>query len=320
MRSFIPMLALVPLLWLAPLGAQAASASFFGPIVPAVCNCTSATGISTAPAYGCVLVVLQNVINFGISLGVLAATLAIAYAGFIFMMNSGNPEARGKARGMLINVAIGLVILLSAWLVVDFIMKTLYSGDNGSKDFGPWNSILASPKADMCILATKPTKIPGTLGAGLTAEMAGSGNQLAPAPLSASLGTTFTYDPGIQAQIKNASPKLQGLLSCMAGKLPKGVGRISSISDNSIASGARTFAQCSAGGCSHGANSCHYGGRTCVGQSYAVDFGDGDPQNPSKLAALKSAASACGADYLTANEDGKQTHLHVSVGASCGCN
>lgn len=173
-RSLSPALVSGMLLAL-PLTAQAASATFFGPIVPPECNCPGA-----APAFGCVLATIQNVINFGISIGIIAATLALAYAGFVWMTGGSNPEARNKGRTMLLNVFIGLVILLTAWLVVDFIMKKLYVGEDGSKDFGPWNSILAAKEGDQCIVARNPSRIPGFLGGVATGILGGGSNQLEP--------------------------------------------------------------------------------------------------------------------------------------------
>ncbi|MDB5194935.1 MAG: peptidoglycan-binding protein [Parcubacteria group bacterium] len=179
MKAFSRSLALVAIVFVVvavPVAAHAASASFYGPIIPAECNCPG-----TAPSYGCVLATIQNVINFGITLGVVAATIALMYAGFTWMTSGGNPEARSKGRSMLLNVFIGLFILLTAWLVVDFVMKTLYVGDAGSKDFGPWNSILSAKSGDQCIMATKPSNINGVIGNAVTNEVVGSGNQVHPA-------------------------------------------------------------------------------------------------------------------------------------------
>ncbi len=173
-KNLFPLLALLALV---PSAAHAASAAFFGPIVSEACRCPD-----RAPTYGCVLDTGQRMINFGITIGLVAFTFMLAYAGFVWMTSGGNPEKRNQGRSMLLNVVIGLVIVLTAWLVVDFVMKELYSGDNASKDFGPWNSILADSTGTMCIEETKPTKIGGILGSGLTAEMAGTGNQVRPAP------------------------------------------------------------------------------------------------------------------------------------------
>ncbi len=149
----------------APLSAQASNATFFGPIVPPECNCTDQANpnggtIDTAPSYGCVLATVENAVNFGITIGVVAATLALVFAGFTWMTSVGNPEARSKGRTMLINVFVGLLILLSAWLVVDFIMKKLYN----STSYGPWNSILSGDVEDQCIVATSAQHIDGPLG------------------------------------------------------------------------------------------------------------------------------------------------------------
>jgi|CXWL01.1.fsa_nt_gi hypothetical protein len=124
------------------------------PIFPEACNCPEA-----APDYGCILQVLQNVINLGISIGIIIATLWIAYAGFMFMISSANPGALEQGRARLLNIVVGLMVLLSAWLIVDFIMKTLYSEPT---EFGPWNSILAGDGNDSCIV--KRESVPITQG------------------------------------------------------------------------------------------------------------------------------------------------------------
>src|SRR5207248_2360484 len=111
-----------------------------------------------------------------------------------------------------------------------------------------------------------------------------------------------TFDPGIDAQVPTESGALAALLTCMSQRLPAGVGRISSISDSVITSGARTFRYCADNGsqntsaprCAHTRNSCHYGGvGRCNGESYAVDFNDFG-----NVTALTNAAQACGARIL----------------------
>jgi len=113
----------------------------FGPIVPEICR-------QCACGFGGVLAIIQNGINFIISISIIIATIIIAWAGGLYMISSTNPESRSTANKMLINAAVGLVIVLSAWLVVDFVMKTLYGGQ-----FGPWNSILVKGTGDSCVEA-----------------------------------------------------------------------------------------------------------------------------------------------------------------------
>jgi len=78
----------------------------------------------------------------------------------MLMANPTNPSNRGKAKTMLLNVVIGLFIALSAWLLVDFVMRALY---NETGEFGPWNTILAENSARTCIVEQTP---PAAIGAG----------------------------------------------------------------------------------------------------------------------------------------------------------
>lgn len=126
----------------------ASAASFFGPIVPEACQACPC-------GFGGVLDAMRNVMNLGIAIAVAVATIIIAWGGFLYIMSPANPESRSTANKMLINAAIGLLIVLSAWLIVDFVMKTLYSGPDGEAGrYGPWNAILTG--GDICV-QPKPT-------------------------------------------------------------------------------------------------------------------------------------------------------------------
>ncbi len=259
-------------------------------------------------SFGAVMEIAQRFVNVGISLGIFFFVIILAWAGFLFIISSTNPESRSKAKAMLLNAAIGLLIILTAWLMVDFIMKALYSGPDGTEgEFGPWNSILGDGPA--CVVGRVTTPLfdgavtrtelpPGTSGGGST----GGGP-------TGTFDGSFTYQANIEAQKQDLSEPMAAVLRCMVTKVPRGVGNISSISDNQITTGTKTFAQCAGGGCAHSPNSCHYGGRTCIGKSFAVDFGD--EQNK---VALTSAARACGAKVL---DEG--SHVHVSIGDASGC-
>ena len=151
------------LLLSAPLSTYAAEATFFGPIVPEECLCkdrvsTEGQSVSTAPDYGCALQVFQNVVNFTLTIGVILFVLYMVVTGFTFMMSGSSPETRNKAKTRFMNVFVGLVVLLCAWLVIDYVMKTL---SNEDKFFGPWNAILAGDTGgnDRCIIAREPTSI-----------------------------------------------------------------------------------------------------------------------------------------------------------------
>lgn len=159
-------------------GAPTASAALFEQIIPEQCFCERVTApsgnvIPSAPDWGCVLETLQNVINFVISLGFLIALLYIVYTGFLFVMSAGNPGQREAAKTRLMNVVIGMLVVLSAWLLVDFIMRTLYDPE-GPNGFGPWNNILSGDASDACInVADTPGALPG-----ITARPVPSGGEV----------------------------------------------------------------------------------------------------------------------------------------------
>ncbi|HWU24754.1 MAG TPA: pilin [Candidatus Paceibacterota bacterium] len=297
----------------APLHANAAL--FSGHIVPDSCQCDNQSvvngggvAITTAPDWGCVLATIQNLISFGVLLATTLFTIYLVITGFSFITSAGSSEARSKAKTRFANVFIGLAVMLCAWLIVDFVMKSLFYDQ---AKFGPWNSILAGSGTDQCIVSKQPSSITtGQLtsivqpGTGTTGSNTGGGT-------GGYTGTGFTYQGNVQNQVPAESPQLAALLSCMAGRLPAGVGQISAITEIAIANGSKTMQQCALQGCAHTANSCHYGGRTCVGKSYAVDFGD--EQNAT---ALRTAARACDPN---AGWNYEGNHVHISVGAQSGC-
>lgn len=142
-RNLFPVLAAAVSLLL-PTSVLAAPATFFGPIVPEICR-------SCPCGFGGVMQIIQNVMNLGIAISILVAVAIMVWGGILFIVSATNPESRSTANKMLINAAVGLCIVLSSWLIVDFVMKTLYGGT-----FGPWNTILTETGTD-CLVA-KPTK------------------------------------------------------------------------------------------------------------------------------------------------------------------
>lgn len=162
MRTAVAGASLSFLFLLLPLPVFASDVTFFGPIVPAECKCDNqkapdGSPITTAAGYGCVLQTIQNSVNLVISISIILCVLWLAYAGSLFMVSSASPGLREQGKTRIMNAVIGIVVILAAWLIIDFVMKTLY---NESGNFGPWNAILAdSNPADRCIVAKNPTAL-----------------------------------------------------------------------------------------------------------------------------------------------------------------
>jgi len=146
-----------------PSFAQAADIGVFSPnftVVPNAHALDSSCPENSPLSTHAVLQLMQNFMNLGISLAILFMTLFLIWAGFSFIMSAANAEARSNARKMLFNAVIGMIIVLSAWLIVDFVIKTVAGGDT---KFGPWNTILLFD-GDACIRVKSVTKIDGLPG------------------------------------------------------------------------------------------------------------------------------------------------------------
>lgn len=76
------------------------------------------TGTNTNPL-GTVQPVVQAMIAV---LGIIAVVLLV-YAGYLWMTAGGNDQQIDKAKGIIRNVVIGLIIVTSAWLIVSFILS-----------------------------------------------------------------------------------------------------------------------------------------------------------------------------------------------------
>ena len=78
----------------------------------------------------------QNILNDGIYIAVFLSAVLFAWAGLKYLMNMGNSGEISKAKDIFVNVAIGLVIILGSWLVIDVVMRTLVGAS-----VLPWNTI-----------------------------------------------------------------------------------------------------------------------------------------------------------------------------------
>lgn len=149
MRSRVPLFALLLVagLFVLPAVTQAAAIPFFGPIIPqegnqAVC----------AAGWGMLITVINNIIAFSITIAIVfIAPLMVAYAGFLFVVNPVNSEGIKKAKGVLLNTIVGIVIALAGWMIVAAIMATLYAGSEGSTRWGTWSQLITGSSSGLCI-------------------------------------------------------------------------------------------------------------------------------------------------------------------------
>ena len=53
------------------------------------------------------------------------AAIMFAYAGILLIFSGGDTSKRSKAKSIFINVAIGFIIAVAAWLIVEFVLNLL---------------------------------------------------------------------------------------------------------------------------------------------------------------------------------------------------
>lgn len=99
----------------------------------------------------------NNILKFLVEVMVVAGALTAAFAGFQMVFSGGDEHAISHAKEMLTNVVVGFVILFSAWLIVDTVMKMFV---NESVLVGPWHQIQCAPQP------TLTEGQPGTLTTG----------------------------------------------------------------------------------------------------------------------------------------------------------
>lgn len=97
----------------------------------------------------CNLVQMANTIIiwlFGMFFVLFAGLMTVA--GFGLVTSKGNQSALEAAKSKFSNAIIGLLIMMSAWLIVDTIMKGLLKGGTGEiQGWGPWSKVACQIQA-----------------------------------------------------------------------------------------------------------------------------------------------------------------------------
>lgn len=72
-----------------------------------------------------------NIINIALGLLGIISVAIVLFAGFKWMTSAGNDEAVGSAKKMLVAAIIGLVIILSAYIIANFVLLNIYQATQG---------------------------------------------------------------------------------------------------------------------------------------------------------------------------------------------
>lgn len=82
--------------------------------------------------------VFNKLVIYAIEFASIAAVVITFWGGFKMLTSAGNEDAVKTGKQMIWGAAVGLTIVLSAWIIVDSIFKLLTGGDSR---LGPWNEL-----------------------------------------------------------------------------------------------------------------------------------------------------------------------------------
>ncbi len=271
------------------------------PLVP--CGLNPGPGVDparTKPCNQCDLFkLLKNLIDmvlFGITAPL--ATLFFVAAGLLYILSGANPGLASRARSIGTNTFYALLIIGSAWLIVNTLLRSFVK-DNVAAE---WWKITCSATAPPSV-TPPPTVTPPTADCENPSALAQKYNEPYP---------------------QRNAPELDTLMNCIQRQLPgQDLGSVYTYEEsNKLCNYTRGQEVC--GTCAHAVNSCHYGGRSGSSGALAVDYGNEGLGNQ-----IIQAANACGAKSGSRCEnangqsvpcsDSSATHVHVNAG-SCDSN
>lgn len=83
-------------------------------------------------------VVFNTLVTYAVQFSFVAATVVAFWGGWKIMVSRASEEAVKSGRQAIVAAAVGLAIVLSAWIIVDSIFKLLTGGNS---PLGPWNQL-----------------------------------------------------------------------------------------------------------------------------------------------------------------------------------
>lgn len=217
-RAFAPLL--FAALLLLPLAASAQSGlPLLDPqwqLVPRAHLIDPTCPVGAPLGFGGVLVGIQNLMNAAISFGILVVVFVLVIGGIMLVLSPVSAENRSKAKKIITNALVGILIVMSSWVVVDFVMKLLYDADNAA--LGPWNSILVG--GDACVKVDEDLKplFSGILSGAIPGQGTGGGGTWSgplptgPGPCNAATVQQAAAQSAIAMPMSEAA-----MLACFAG-------------------------------------------------------------------------------------------------------
>lgn len=254
------------------------------PIVP----CGTST---TFPCTRCDLFkLIKNVVDF-ITGGLMppVAVLLFVWAGFLILMGGANPGLVTKGKEIFKNTSVGLIIMLSAWMITNTIIQSVGAKYNNAQNW--WQFVcVETPPAVPPVVQRPP------------------GGALCSNPRQLAQQNNVPYPR------KNA-PELDALVSCVNSRIGTLIDQSQIFTyerSNDLCNYTRGQPIC--GRCAHTAYSCHYGGRDGTQGSLAVDFNAANGNERALYNELVKLRSTCNFGFIQL----EPTHTHISSQSCSG--
>jgi|GEM_PF-908689 len=167
-----------------------------------------------------VVELVDNILDFLFEIGVIIGTILIVVGGFYLLTSGGDTGKRSKGKSIITNVIIGLIIMLTSWLIVDTVMKTFVS-DDVENALGPWNEIQCLKSGGTASLDTKSETKENNQGVTAGSQDQGSGEDVTGS--TPRVGEKMTTTELWECMQKTLSPDVGTFQSFMNDQFADGV-------------------------------------------------------------------------------------------------
>ncbi|MEK7182152.1 MAG: pilin [Patescibacteria group bacterium] len=121
MLYFLPFFLIILFVLLSPISLFATETNPLpGGLIPCTNNC----------GFNDMITLVQNIITFVLYIAIPIAVGMFTYAGILYLTASGKTGQIEKAHTIFLNVLIGFIIVLSAWLIINTIANALLDKSN----------------------------------------------------------------------------------------------------------------------------------------------------------------------------------------------
>jgi len=112
------------------------------PIITLAAGLVPCGGAGEPACQACYVVeLMNNVLDWLIGILSVVFAIIVVTAGFNLVTSTGSTSAKEKAKSMVTNAIVGFVIVLAAWLLIDYGMRFLVAEPGDSVPFGTWNTV-----------------------------------------------------------------------------------------------------------------------------------------------------------------------------------